>query len=57
MIVSATKEIIEKHVSVKNYYNYSKRVIKKTTIRVHNTTGNIPNLTVASMNFQKAGFQ
>ena len=33
--VSATKAIIETHVAGKRSYNYSKRIIKKTTIIVH----------------------
>ena len=37
-IVSSNKEIIETHVAAKRYYNYSKRIIEKTTIRVHYTT-------------------
>ena len=34
-IVSTTKVMIEIHVVAKRYYNYSKRIIKKTTIMVH----------------------
>ena len=37
-IISSNKEIIETHVAAKRYYNYSKRIIEKTTIRVHYTT-------------------
>ena len=55
-IVSATKEIIETHVSAKIYYNYSERTIKKTTIRVHYTTETTSKLTVTSISFQKACF-
>ena len=32
---SATTVIIETHVSAKRYYIYSKKIIKKTTIRVN----------------------
>ena len=36
-IVSATKAIIETHIYAMSYYNYFKRTIKNTTIRVHYT--------------------
>ena len=36
-IDSATTAIIETHISVKSYYNYSERTIENTTIRVHYT--------------------
>ena len=48
--VSATKLIIETNVAAKRYNNYSKRTIKKTTIRVHYTKEKLSNLTVTSMN-------
>ena len=35
IIVSGTKAIIETHVAVKRCYNYSERIIKNTTVRVH----------------------
>ena len=54
-IVSATKALIETHVAAKRYYNNSERIIKMTTIRVHYTTKKMSNLTVTSMNSQKAG--
>ena len=53
-IVSATKEIIETHIAVRHYYNYSDKIIEKTTIRVHYTTETMSNLNVTYMNFQKA---
>ena len=37
-IVSSTKEIIKTRVTEKRYYNYPKRMIKKTTIIVYYTT-------------------
>ena len=37
-IVLDTKAIIETHVAVEHYYNYYKKIIEKTTIRVHYTT-------------------
>ena len=55
-IVSATKVIIETHLEVKRYYNYSDSMIKKTTIRVHYRMEKISKLTVPSMNYQKTGF-
>ena len=55
-ILSATKAIIDPQKAVKRYYNYSKRIIEKTTIRVHYTTKTMPNITVTSMNCLKAGF-
>ena len=56
-IVSATEEIIETQVVEKLYYNYSKRIIKKTTIKLHFTLETIAKLNVTSMNFLESGFQ
>ena len=55
-IVSDTKAIIETHVAVKLYYNYTEKIIKNTTIIVHYTMETKSNVTVTSMNLQKAGF-
>ena len=55
-IVSATKAIIETYILSTCYYNYSRRIIEKTTIRVHYTTETISELIGTYINFQKAGF-
>ena len=55
-IVSAIEVIIETHIQEKRYYNYSKRIIKKTAIRVHYMTETMSRLTVTLMNCQKDGF-
>ena len=34
-VVSATKAIIETHISTKCYYNYSERIIEQTTTRIN----------------------
>ena len=36
-IVSSTKVIIETHIAARCYYKYPKRILEKTTIRVHYT--------------------
>ena len=51
--VSDTKAITETKIVQKRYYNYSEKTIKKTTIRVHDTTKTTPELTMILMNFQK----
>ena len=55
-IVSSTKDITKKNVAAKRYWNYSKRIIKKTTIRVYYIKETSSKLNVTSMNFEMAGF-
>ena len=55
-IFPATKAIIETHVAAKRYYNYSERIIEKTTIIFHYTTETMSELTVKLINCQRAGF-
>ena len=55
-IVSATKAIIEINAAAKLYYNYTKRIIRKTTNRVHYKTETTSKLTVTSIKYHKACF-
>ena len=56
-IVSASKKIIETHVSARLYLNYPKRKIEETTTIVHYTTEIMSNITAKNINQHTAGFQ
>ena len=55
--VLATEMIVKTHLEEKFYYKYSKRKIKKSTIRVHCTTEKMSKLTVTLVNLLKKGLQ
>ena len=55
-LVSSTKVMIETHIAERRYKTYSERIIKGLQQESIYTTEKMLNLTVTSMNSQRAGF-